>query len=592
MTENKTFHTDPDEVKDPNAIQPEIHLDDVQRVKVLSPTMLVLKRFLRNQLAILGLAILIFMFAFSFLGGLFSPYRQQQVFRKYELIPKEYAAAAINKDLRYIVQTGENFSGPSLAQFVLAKNKGEPVFSAGDRDYSYTEKGEDFYLISELKVLTDVIVLAGNGRFTPAAGVELTEDFQTAALEALKSSQTAFEYGDDEYFISRNGKMNTISVAHEIALATKLVFAAYEPEAQPLLNSLDFVEQAQLALINDADSFAVGGVLYRIVIDEDSAIIYRSQDDEDHPFASVSNIIVNPISPDIFLSVDFKRTLNEAIAEGKTTFTAVTQNGTEETFTINRVHETYTVYAQRTSQLIDMYAPPSNEHLLGTDGNGMDVLTRLMYGGRISLLVGFVVVFFEVILGVLIGGVAGFFGGIIDTILMRIVDLFNSIPFYPIVIILGSVMDTLKVNPYARIFILMTVLGLLGWTNIARVVRGQILSLREQDFMVATEATGIRISRRIFRHLVPNVMPLLIVQATLALGNIIIIEATLSFLGLGVKYPIASWGNIINAATNLHVMTSYWYVWIPAGILIVLTVLGFNFVGDGLRDAFDPKMKR
>ena len=138
----------------------------------------------------------------------------------------------------------------------------------------------------------------------------------------------------------------------------------------------------------------------------------------------------------------------------------------------------------------------------------------------------------------------------------------------------------------------MAVLGILGWTCIARVVRGQILSLREQDFMVATEATGIRVSRRIFRHLVPNVMPLLIVQATMSLGSIIITEATLSFLGLGVKYPLASWGSIINAATDVHIMTNYWFIWIPAGVLIVLTVLGFNFVGDGLRDAFDPKMKR
>lgn len=222
----------------------------------------------------------------------------------------------------------------------------------------------------------------------------------------------------------------------------------------------------------------------------------------------------------------------------------------------------------------------------------MDVLTRLMYGGRISLMVGFVVVFFELFIGIVIGGIAGFFGGNVDTILMRFVDLFNSIPFYPIVIILGSLMDTFEIDPIARIFYLMAVLGILGWTGIARVVRGQILSLREQDFMVATEATGIPVARRIFRHLVPNVMPLLIVQATLSLGSIIITEATLSFLGLGVKYPIASWGSIINAATNLHVMTNYWFIWIPAGLLILLTVLGFNFVGDGLRDAFDPKMKR
>jgi len=140
--------------------------------------------------------------------------------------------------------------------------------------------------------------------------------------------------------------------------------------------------------------------------------------------------------------------------------------------------------------------------------------------------------------------------------------------------------------------LLMLIMGLMGWTGIARIVRGQILTLREQDFMVAAEATGIRVSRRIFKHLVPNVMPLLIVDATMGLGGIIITEAVLSFLGLGIKYPMASWGSIINAASDVYVMTNFWFIWIPAGMLILLTVLGFNFVGDGLRDAFDPRMRR
>ena len=153
-------------------------------------------------------------------------------------------------------------------------------------------------------------------------------------------------------------------------------------------------------------------------------------------------------------------------------------------------------------------------------------------------------------------------------------------------------MDALAVDPIARIFILMAILGILGWTGVAHIVRGQILSLREQDFMVATEATGIRTSRKIFRHLIPNVMPLMIVYATAGLGGIIITEATLGFLGLGIKYPLASWGSIINISSDAFVMTTYWFMWIPAGSLILLTVLGFNFVGDGLRDAFDPKMKR
>ena len=139
---------------------------------------------------------------------------------------------------------------------------------------------------------------------------------------------------------------------------------------------------------------------------------------------------------------------------------------------------------------------------------------------------------------------------------------------------------------------LMLILGFLGWAGIARLVRGQILSLREQEFMTATEATGLKVSRRIFKHLIPNVIPQLIVFASMGLGEVILSEASLSFLGLGIKYPAASWGSIINAVNDSYVMSNYVFVWLPAGVFILLTVLAFNFIGDGLRDAFDPKMKR
>ena len=239
-----------------------------------------------------------------------------------------------------------------------------------------------------------------------------------------------------------------------------------------------------------------------------------------------------------------------------------------------------------------MYSTPSVSHPMGTDGNGMDLLARLMYGGRISLLIGFVVVFIELIIGVIVGGVAGYFGGWVDTLLMRVVDIVYCIPAMPLYLILGSVMDHYEVSSTTRIYLLCVIMAVIGWVGIARIVRGQILSLREQEFMIAAEATGISVRRRIFKHLVPNVIPQLIVFATMGLGDIILVEASLSFLGLGVKYPAATWGSIINAVNDSYVMTNYLFVWVPAGLMILLTVLAFNFVGDGLRDAFDPKMKR
>ena len=153
-------------------------------------------------------------------------------------------------------------------------------------------------------------------------------------------------------------------------------------------------------------------------------------------------------------------------------------------------------------------------------------------------------------------------------------------------------MDYLKASSGVRMFALCCVLGLLGWVGIARIVRGQILSFREQEFMTAAEATGISVRRRVFKHLIPNVVPQLVVYASMDIGAIILVESTLSFLGLGIKYPSASWGSIINAVTDPYIMANYPFVWVPAGCFILLTVLAFNFIGDGLRDAFDPKMKR
>ncbi|MBR2970952.1 MAG: ABC transporter permease [Clostridia bacterium] len=232
------------------------------------------------------------------------------------------------------------------------------------------------------------------------------------------------------------------------------------------------------------------------------------------------------------------------------------------------------------------------KHWLGTDEYGMDVFTRLMYGGRISLTLGFVVIILETIFGVILGGLAGYFGKWVDQVIMRIVDIFNCVPQFPILLILSAVLDSMDIEANMKIYYLMGIMTILGWAGIARVVRGQILFLREQEYMVAAEALGLSVPRKIFRHLLPNVLPQLIVQMTLGLGGLILTESTLSYLGIGIPIPGAAWGTMISAAQKPEILQGYPNLWVPAGILIVLAVLAFNFVGDGLRDAFDPKASR
>jgi peptide/nickel transport system permease protein len=582
--EKPNLEIEQENLRDNEGIE-EMQLDDARRVKVLSPGMLVLKRFIRSILAVIGLGILLFMFAFSFLGPLLSPYTQTEVFKGIGSMSKEYAGAIYNTELRYTATEGRTFGSAERAQFLLALGKNKETFTFGEDIFYIVDEGEKTYRILQLTPIAEELA----GKFTSLDGGVISNKLIEAYKSAMDDDLNSFEVDGITYRITTSKKVSQISTEHDVALAMINVYDAYNQADFQSVSSYSFKLASNRAIAQKETAFSVGENTYTIRFDDGQATILDSEGKE---FAEVSSIIVNPLDQSLFLTVDFKAVIRQTINDRETKFTYTHDNGETVDYTIVRVNNTYNIKKETPIELIRTFEMPSAEHWLGLDNNGMDLMTRLMAGGRVSLMVGFVVIFIEVFIGVIIGGISGYFGGWMDTALMRFVDLFNCIPFWPIVLIFGSVMDALEVDSMVRIFLLMGVLGILGWTGVARIVRGQILSLREQDFMVATEATGIRTSRRIFKHLVPNVMPLLIVYATAGLGGIIITEATLGFLGLGIKYPLASWGSIINIASDSFVMTNYWFMWIPAGLLILLTVLGFNFVGDGLRDAYDPKMKR
>lgn len=578
--------TDSTKKKD-NHVSTSKALDDEQRVKILSPGMLVAKRFFRNKLAVAGLVILVTMFIFSFIGGMVSPYGESQVFRKTDHVWKDYAGATYNKSYIFETANGDEFPAQGQQKFILATNKGNDSFEANDVTYGLEQKGEDYWAIYSSESVATVLTLKGKSTYKQVGNTEVTDEIKEGYEEAVANDENTFEVDGITYTIEKAGRENQITISGEVAFATKKVFSAAAKDAD-----LGFqFKQAVLDAIEAGEtSFEYDGTKYELNTTEEETSTEVVKDGE--VYATISNLLVSPQANGVFLSLSFKEAVEQAIADKATTFTAINEAGEEETYQLQTKNTQYVVRSQKATTVNDTYSAPSKKHWAGTDGNGMDMLTRLMYGGRISLMIGFVVIIIEGIIGILIGGISGYFGGWVDTILMRVVDVVICIPAMPLYIIIGSVMDYYKIDPRIRIYALCAILGIVGWPGIARMVRGQILSLREQEFMVATEATGVRISKRIFRHLIPNVIPQLIVIATMGLGDVILMEATLSFLGIGVKFPYASWGNIVNAVNDVYVLTNFWFVWIPAGFLILLTVLGFNFVGDGLRDAFDPKMKR
>lgn len=236
---------------------------------------------------------------------------------------------------------------------------------------------------------------------------------------------------------------------------------------------------------------------------------------------------------------------------------------------------------------IDLYnieAAPSREHILGTDELGRDVYTRLLYGGRVSLAVGILASIFEIAIGVTLGAIAGYYGGKTDSIIMRLTDIIMCFPFFVVAIALAAMIGPSMMN-------LIFIIAILEWTKIARIVRAEVLSLKEREFIQASKSMGLSGFEIIFKHVLPNTFSSVLVFATLAIANGILTEAALSFLSMGVRPPQPSWGNMLSAAQSMRVLQFEWWMWIPQGFLVFITVISINFVGDGLRDALDPKLK-
>ena len=236
----------------------------------------------------------------------------------------------------------------------------------------------------------------------------------------------------------------------------------------------------------------------------------------------------------------------------------------------------------------NIYTWGNKGYLFGSDEFGRDILGRLIHGGRISLTVGAIATGISVFIAIMVGLAAGYFGGWIDHLLMRIADIFSAIPFYPIAVTLSYAIGN-RISQSGRLYLIMVILGVLGWMGLARLIRAQLLVEREKDFVLAAKALGIKQSKIMWRHILPNVFNLVIVNITLSYASSILSEAGLSFLGFGVAQPTPSWGNMLTTAQQSIVIQYYWWRWFVPGIFVVGAALSANLVGDALREAIDPR---
>ncbi len=244
------------------------------------------------------------------------------------------------------------------------------------------------------------------------------------------------------------------------------------------------------------------------------------------------------------------------------------------------------------------YLSPSAAHAFGTDEIGRDVMARTIYGGQISLIIGVMAAFIGVVVGTLAGALAGYYGGLLDSVLMRVTEAMLTIPQIFLLLVMAKFFGN-KIGDIqflgrsfsGSVIVIVFIIGVTSWMYLARIVRSTYLSLREQEFIAAAHCLGVNTRRIIFSHILPNAMAPIIVAATLGVANAIITEAYISFLGLGVRPPTATWGSMMQGATSA-VVQGHWWLWFFPGLMIVLTTLGINFIGDGLRDALDPRSIR
>lgn len=235
------------------------------------------------------------------------------------------------------------------------------------------------------------------------------------------------------------------------------------------------------------------------------------------------------------------------------------------------------------SDLMLVENKPSAEHILGTDGSGRDNFARLVYGSRVSLIVGFSAMLFTLVFGLITGSLSGYYGGIVDSIIMRAADLVYALPFFVLALTIIAIVDKVTIG------IFVVIIAFTTWPNLARIVRGSFLSLREEEFILNAKSIGASDFRIIYKHFLPNAMGPIVVNATLMIATMIIIESGMSFIGMGIPQPTPTWGNMIAEAQSIRILRNHPEAWVPPGLLILLTVLSINFIGDGLRDAFDPK---
>jgi len=605
--------------------------------KLESPSVMAVKSFFRRKLAVVALVVLVSLFLFVFIGPVILPMDVNYTDPLQANMAPNYSYLRVPAELENNVREISGFSG-----FTVGVNQDNEIFIWGSVKNKLTKA--DYGAIPEevkekgvahaaagsdhiIAITTDGKVVGwGNGN-TGQFGyvknetdpyIQMPEQLLTGTIDAsqvrqlvagyqctalvmqdgtmsvwgnmnsqlsLKEMHTKFQEGIQKvafsnYYALMLREDGTVTGGQTLSFNMVSAFSSTEGVIKNLRSYMKDKKALDIAATNNC---------YAIVMEDGSIVVFGAAEygEKDVPAAPAGEKYVKVIGGTRhFVALTDKGTV---VAWGHNDHGQVSGvNGKTAEQLFAGAKQTYLADAE--GQITDRAG--FKGYLMGTDSSGRDVFTRIIHGGKMTMTIGAVAVIVSTIIAIIIGCISGYFGGWVDMLLMRITEIFSSIPFLPFAMMLSYVIRTMPIGETMRIFIIMVMLGLLSWTGLARMIRAQVLAEREKEFVIAAQSMGIKETAIAFKHILPNVISIILVNITLDFAGCLLTESSLSYLGFGVQQPQPTWGNMLNGANNSIVIQNYWWQWVFPAIFLGIATISINIIGDTLRDVLDPKSSR
>lgn len=621
--------------------------DDVFAVEKLeSPSRMAVKAFFRRKLAVVALVILILLFLLVFIGPYFFPMDANFTDANQANIGPTMSMRSVPSDLRDRIRLIDGYAGCTIgvsedntlyiwgytkdaltkkdyADFPSEIQKGNVLTASAGRDHliaittdgkvvGWGSKGRGqygSYPTAEADSIAEMPEVLRNGTIDVTALNSLDCGYQVTALVVggelyIWGNMNNCSNMEDAMLKSEEGELSGIKKA---VLSNKYVYCLMEDGSVVIPgrksgslkaknSSGQTVELAEVMKEHTAVDIATTKDCCAILLENGEVLVVDSarygEDAITLPTAEGEQLVSLAGGSYHFVGISNK---NKAYAWGSDDKGQCQVSGVSCTGAFAGSYQTYLVESNGSAEDAGSTLVKSiglRGYLFGTDGRGRDTFTRIVHGGKMTMTIGAVAVIVSSVIAIIVGCLSGYFGGWVDMILMRVTEIFSAIPFLPFAMMLSYVMSTRPISVNMRIFIIMLILGLLSWTGLARMIRGQVLAEREKEFVIAAKSMGVKEGRIAFKHILPNVVSVILVSMTLDFAGCLLTESSLSYLGFGVQQPRPTWGNMLNGANNSNIIQNYWWQWLFPAIFLSIATICINIIGDTLRDVLDPKSSR